>query len=75
MEAYRNEVNALLDRHPRVRAMIAGHVHFNSTKIERNGRVHQSIASVAETPCQVRMVELTGDQFTSRLINLEVGAE
>jgi UDP-2,3-diacylglucosamine pyrophosphatase LpxH len=75
MEAYRSRVNALLDKHPRVRAMIAGHVHFNSAKIEENGRVHQSIASVAEAPCQVRVVELKNHRFQSRLINLETGTE
>jgi 3',5'-cyclic AMP phosphodiesterase CpdA len=74
-EAYRGKVNALLDKHPRVRAVIAGHVHFNSTKIEGNGRVHQSIASVAEAPCQVRVIEMTAGRFQSRLINLETGAE
>jgi 3',5'-cyclic AMP phosphodiesterase CpdA len=75
MDAYRAALVGLLDRHPRVRAMVAGHVHFNSTQIASNGRVHQSLSSVAEHPCQVRMLELTASKLGSRLVSLADEAE
>ena len=70
MEAYARKVNALLDAHPRIRGLLSGHVHFNSVKLAENGRVHQSLSSFAEYPCQARMVELTPSKFQSRLIAL-----
>jgi hypothetical protein len=75
MEAYRTKLNGLLDRHPRIRCMLSGHIHFNSGGAFENGRVHQSLASVAEYPCQVRLIELTAAKLESRLINLAVEPE
>jgi calcineurin-like phosphoesterase family protein len=70
MDDYRAKLNGLLDRHPQVRCMLSGHIHFNSSRVYGNGRVHQSLASVAEYPCQVRLVEMTPTKLESRLINL-----
>jgi len=75
MDAYRATVNDLLDRHPRVRCVLSGHIHFNSSKTHENGRLHQSLASVAEYPCQVRSVEMTSSKLESRLINLATEPE
>jgi hypothetical protein len=70
MDAYRARLNALLDRHPQVRCLLAGHIHFNSSRVHDNGRVHQSLASVAEYPCQARVIEITPTTLESRLISL-----
>jgi hypothetical protein len=70
MDAYRTRLNGLLDRHQRVRCLLSGHIHFNSSRTYDNGRVHQSLASVAEYPCQVRLLEITPTKFESRLISL-----
>jgi hypothetical protein len=75
MDEYQKRVNALFDKHPRVRCLLSGHIHFNSAKVAANGRVHQSLASFAEYPCQVRIVEMTAAKVESRLINLAAESE
>jgi hypothetical protein len=70
MEAYRHRVNGLLDAHPRVKCLLAGHIHFNSVHVAPNGRVHQSLASFGEYPCQVRVVDVTSSKIESHLLSL-----
>ncbi len=67
---YQDRLNELLDRHPRVGVVLAGHVHFNSTQIFTHGRIHQSLASITEYPCAVRIVEITGGHWHSHLDSL-----
>jgi hypothetical protein len=75
MEAYRSKLDGCLDRHPRVRCVWSGHIHFNSSRTYPNGRLHQSLASVAEYPCQVRLIDVKDCVTESRLINLAIEAE
>ena len=75
MEVYSTRMTAVLDKHPRVQCVLSGHIHFNSAKTFANGRVHQSLASFAEYPCQVRLVELTPGKLESRLISLAAHLE
>ena len=67
---YQDRLNDLLDKHPRVGVVLAGHVHFNSTQIFNHGRIHQSLASITEYPCAVRIVEITGGHWHSHLDSL-----
>ncbi len=70
MEQYRQRLDGLLDQHPRVRLVLSGHIHFNSVKRADNGRLHQSLSSFGEYPCQVRLIEVTDQKITSRMIAL-----
>jgi 3',5'-cyclic AMP phosphodiesterase CpdA len=67
---YRDALHKILDKHPRVRAVLSGHVHFNSTSRYGNRRVHQTLASFIEYPFQVRVIEIEGSLINSRIIAL-----
>jgi hypothetical protein len=67
---YRDTMHKILDKHARVRAMLCGHVHFNSTRRYGNRRIHQTLASFIEYPFQVRVIEIEGGSITSRMIAL-----
>jgi 3',5'-cyclic AMP phosphodiesterase CpdA len=69
MDRYRAALHGVLDQHPRISMVIAGHVHFNSARIYQHGRVHLSLASVSEYPFQVRIVDINGKRCHSRLVS------
>jgi hypothetical protein len=69
MDRYRDTLHGVLDQHPRVGMVLSGHVHFNSARTYNHGRVHLSLASVAEYPYQVRIVDINGKKCHSRLIS------
>jgi 3',5'-cyclic AMP phosphodiesterase CpdA len=70
MDLYRKTLHAVLDKHPRVRLVLSGHVHLNATRIYEHNRLHQSLASISEYPFQVRMIDLTSSGFQTRLLAL-----
>jgi 3',5'-cyclic AMP phosphodiesterase CpdA len=70
MERYRDTLHGVLDRHPRVKSVLSGHVHFNSSMIAGNGRTQHSLASIAEYPYQVRIVEMDAFSCLSRIAAL-----
>ncbi len=70
MYRYRDTLNSVLDQHPRVGMVLSGHVHFNSTQVFKHGRVHHSLASVAEYPNQVCVVDIDATKCQSRLAAL-----
>jgi predicted MPP superfamily phosphohydrolase len=67
---YQKTLEAVLDKHRRVRAVYSGHVHFNSTLRMRNGRVHQTLSSLIEYPFNIRVIEAAGGILRSRMISL-----
>jgi 3',5'-cyclic AMP phosphodiesterase CpdA len=67
---YHDRMHRILDRHPRVRAVLSGHVHFDSTEISTHGRVHQSLASFIEYPFHIREVEIDGSNMRTRIVSL-----
>jgi Calcineurin-like phosphoesterase len=75
MDRYRDTLHSVLDRHPRVKTVLSGHVHFNSSMVASNGRTQHSLASVAEYPYQVRIVEIGSSKCTSRLAALAVESD
>ena len=70
MQAYQESVNAVLDKHQRVRRVLSGHVHFNCTRSFAHGRLHQSLASFVEHPYAVRILEGSADELRSRIVSL-----
>jgi predicted MPP superfamily phosphohydrolase len=67
---YRDAVHKILDKHVRVRAVLSGHVHFNSTSRYGNRRIHQTLASFIEYPFQVRVINIEGSSINSRMVAL-----
>jgi 3',5'-cyclic AMP phosphodiesterase CpdA len=70
MQRYRDMLHAIFDRHPRVSRLLAGHVHFTGTYHAQRGPIHQCLASFAEYPCPVRVLEGPAGELKSRLISL-----
>jgi 3',5'-cyclic AMP phosphodiesterase CpdA len=70
MDEYCKTLHAVLDKHPRARLVLSGHVHFNSTQIFGHGRIHHSLASITEYPYQVRIIEINQKDCSSRLASI-----
>jgi 3',5'-cyclic AMP phosphodiesterase CpdA len=70
MKQYQQGLHVLLNRHPRVRRVLSGHIHFSITQHFEYGRVHQSLGSMVEHPHQVRVLEEKDGSLTSRIVDL-----
>lgn len=57
---YAASLGRLLDHHPRVRLVLAGHSHVTCAA-RRGGRVHLSTSAVIEAPFEVRLVRFSRD--------------
>lgn len=72
-EAYRTQLGAVLDRHPRVRLVIGGHCHATcATAINTPAgkRTHMSLGAYGETPHQYAILTVAGGKITLQVHQL-----
>ncbi len=55
---YAEALNRVLDRHPRVKLVLAGHNHVTSAA-RHGGRVHLSTSAITEPPFEFRLIRLS----------------